>query len=152
MRDQDDTRPPAPMTLGGRLSKRRAPTVPATALDQAILTLLTRSEMPLSAYELTERLREQGRRVVPMSVYRSLDRLSARDLVHKVEMLSAFRAKSDPQPILMICIQCGSTQSLAAPDLHGALEASLASSGFTPRRVAFEVAGFCSTCRRQSQS
>jgi Fur family transcriptional regulator, zinc uptake regulator len=153
MPDQPPLKSPRTMAPhGGRLSRRRAPAFPATALDQAVLATLVRYDMPLSAYDLVDRLGEQGRRVVPMSVYRSLERLCARDLVQKVEMLSAYRVKDVARPILMICIRCGSIQSHDASDLHEALGESLGDSGFTPRRVAFEVAGICSECGRAGQS
>jgi Fur family transcriptional regulator, zinc uptake regulator len=149
MPDRDIPKSIAP---GGRLSRKRGPALPATMLDQSILLLLTRASAPLSAYDLAERLREEGRRVVPMSVYRALDRLCARDQVHKVEMLSAYRVKDVAQPILMICIGCGAIDPLPAPDLHSALAASLERTDFAPRRIAFEVAGLCAGCRANDPS
>jgi Fur family transcriptional regulator, zinc uptake regulator len=149
MPDRDLSKSIAP---GGRLSRKRGPAFPATMLDQAILALLARAQTPLSAYDLAERLREQGRRVVPMSVYRALDRLCARDAVHKVEMLSAYRVKDVAQPILMICVDCGSIDPLPAPDLHAALATSLEKTDFVPRRIAFEVAGVCARCRAADPS
>ncbi len=137
---------------GSRLSRRRRPTVPAPTLDRSILGLLADAGTPLSAYDLVERLRHQGAQVVAMSVYRSLDRLSGRDQIQKVEMLSAYRVKDTIQPILMICIACGATQAAAAPDLHEALAQSLHRCGFVSRRVALEVAGLCTQCRTTGEA
>ncbi len=132
---------------GGRFSRRRGQVFPASALDEAIMILLAQAVVPLSAYDLVELLRQQGRRVVAMSVYRSLDRLCARDMIHKVEMLSAYRIRDVKQPVLMICIGCGSALPFAAAELHQILSERLAREGFTPSRIAFEVAGLCTQCQ-----
>jgi len=136
---------------GKRMRRIRAPSVPASDLDSMIVDLLSGTDTPLSAYDLVERIRERGRRVVPMSVYRALDRLCARDAVQKVEMLSAYRVRDVSNPILLICMGCGSIAPVDADDLHHALAERLAISGFRARIVAVEVAGLCGPCREATQ-
>lgn len=136
---------------GKRLPRHRAPSVPASDLDSMIVDLLSAAGAPLSAYDLAERIRERGRRVVPMSVYRALERLCARDAVQKVEMLSAYRVRDVSNPILLICMGCGSIAPVDADHLHHALGEMLARSGFRPRTVAVEVAGLCGPCRATTQ-
>ena len=149
MADQDILAMPRRVTAGGRLARRRGPPIAGPALDRSISLALSRAAMPLSAYDLVERLREQGSKVTAKSVYRSLDRLCARDEVQKVAMLAAYRIKDVAHPLLMICLECGATRSLAAPALHQALGESLSGRGFTPRRIACEVAGLCADCARR---
>lgn len=138
-------RPPRP-------GRKRAPARPGPVLDRELLEILSASEVPLGAYEIAARLGEDGRHVVIMSVYRSLDRLCARQQVEKVEMTSAFRIKDAARAVLMICVECGRTRSLLLPDHHRAIELALAEAGFAINRLALEAAGTCRQCRTRTRS
>ncbi len=136
----------------GRPQQKRAPAIPAPVLDRSVMEFLAQSDVPLSAYDLVALFRERGRHMAGPSIYRSLDRLYARQLIEKVEMLSAFRIRDVPQAILMICVACGRTRPLSVPALQEALAQSVASVGFVPRTIALEVAGLCAHCRTQEES
>jgi Fur family zinc uptake transcriptional regulator len=147
MPDRDKPREPAGFPRGGaRRLRKRAPSFPADLLDSSLLELLSQAERPLSAYNLVSLLREQGRQMAVMSIYRSLDRLCARGLIDRVEMLSAFRIRDVPKAALLICIDCGTTQPLAVSDLRDSLMRRVAYTGFSPGTVALEVAGLCPAC------
>ncbi len=95
---------------GGRVVRKRAPVFPGPMLDQTLIDLLTQADVPLSAYDLASRLRERGRQMAVMSIYRALDRLCATNAIEKVETLSAYRVKDIPNAILTICPEtCGMT-------------------------------------------
>jgi Fur family zinc uptake transcriptional regulator len=144
MPDRDKPRKPAGFPRAGALRlRKRAPSFPAGLLDSSLLELLSQAERPLSAYNLVSLLREKGRQMAVMSVYRSLERLCARGLIDKVEMLSAFRIRDVPKEALLICIDCGATQPLAVSDLRDALMQRVAHTGFSPGTIALEVAGLC---------
>ena len=51
---------------------------------QTVLRLLKKSQTPLSAYEILDRLRNAGIKAPP-TVYRALDSLVARGLAHRIE-------------------------------------------------------------------
>lgn len=117
-------------------------------LDRSLLELLGESDVPLSAYDLLARLRERGRYMMAASIYRALDRLCARKLIEKVEMLSAFRVKDVPRSILMICERCRRTRPLPVPAVHESLAKSVTRVGFLARAFALEASGLCAECRR----
>lgn len=140
----------SPASSPGRSARRpvrkRAAVTPANLMDRAVIDLLAKAEVPMSAYELTAGLRERGRPMAAMSVYRSLERLCSCEVVEKVEKLAAYRIKDVPKAVLTICVSCGRTRPLAIPDLHGALEQRVAEAGFYAFSVALEIAGRCAEC------
>ncbi len=135
---------------GGRVIRKRAPAVPAAMMDRTLIDLLTQTDVPLSAYDLAAGLRGLGREVAVMSVYRALDRLCATDAVEKVATLSAYRVKDIPKAILTICLSCGRTQPIPAPDLHDQLERVVLAAGFMPGSTAIETTGLCPQCRART--
>ena len=66
-----------------------------TPLRRAVLALVLQAERPLTAYQLLERL-QTARRAAPPTIYRALDFLLARRLVHRIERLGAFVACAEP--------------------------------------------------------
>ena len=94
--------------------------------DKKILSALGRSEKPLSAYDILDRARSDALKA-PVQVYRALEKLSSRGLVHRIEALNAFVACSDcshaghdhgdhgqahdqHRPGFVICRDCGSVR------------------------------------------
>ena len=74
-----------------KTGKRR----PAREQDRMIMEALRGIGQPVSAYQLIEELR--GKAILaPQSVYRSLDRLIADGLAHRLESLNAFVACRHP--------------------------------------------------------
>ena len=67
-------------------------TAPALTKNQTLVfDVLSRSDAPLSAYTILDRLRDHGFRA-PLQVYRALDKLLERGMVHRLESLNAFVA------------------------------------------------------------
>ena len=68
------------------------------------------------AYDIIERMAEQGPRPAPITVYRALDFLAAHGLVHKIESRNAFVACShshEGEPAaLLVCEACGTVAEL----------------------------------------
>jgi Fur family zinc uptake transcriptional regulator len=69
-------------TRGVRLTPQR----------RQVLALLASGHRPLGAYEIMDRLAEQGPRPAPISVYRALDFLMENGLVHRLASRNAFLA------------------------------------------------------------
>ncbi len=136
---------------GRRLARKRAPVFPAERLDQALIDLLAQADIPLSAYDIAARLRDLGRPLAVMSIYRALDRLCSRNAIEKIGMLSAYRIKDIPKAVLTICVSCGETRPLPASDVYDELEGVVVRSGFLPASMALEVAGLCADCRTQAE-
>lgn len=122
------------------------------AMRERILAVLDGAAGALGAYAILERLRAEGGRVAPTSVYRALARLTEEGRVHRVESANAFVACSHRDhdhglPVLSICDDCGSVREHVAPDLTETVEARVGGTGFSPRRSVIEVHGHCAECR-----
>ena len=87
-----------------------------------VLELLGRQRCCLSAQELHDRLRDEGRTVGLASVYRALDTLASLGLVHKIDVAGvACFEPADPSGEHhhhAICDRCGKKDAFADPELE----------------------------------
>lgn len=127
--------------------RARSAPLPGGQLEELVLSALDASNVPLSAYSLTERLRDQGHHVVIPSMYRALDRLCLKGLIEKVEMLSAYRIGEREKHVRLVCLKCGETRGHSIPELYDMLIVSAEKTGFDISKVALKLAGCCPACR-----
>lgn len=132
---------------GGRAGSSQRRIYPATDIDEDVIKALKASDVPLSAYDLVERLQRNGRRLFGVSIYRSLSRLCAREAIERIEMTARYRIRDTPGALLMTCDQCGRTYPVAASRQFEELGSTIAEHGFVPSKVALEATGICRTCR-----
>ncbi len=121
-----------------------------TPLRRAVLALVLQAERPLTAYQLLERL-QTARRAAPPTIYRALDFLLARRLVHRIERLGAFVACAEPDHEhtlvqFLICRQCRAVTEL--DDHHVAEAVATAAEGarFRMEHAVIEIDGLCAAC------
>jgi Fur family zinc uptake transcriptional regulator len=116
-----------------------------------VLQLVWESHAPVGAYALLDRLREEGVRAQPPTVYRALDFLVERGLVHRIESLNAYVGCARPDTghvgQFLICGNCRSAAELDDPAIGSAIAHGAAAVGFTVRRATVEIAGTCPNCR-----
>jgi Fur family zinc uptake transcriptional regulator len=123
-----------------------------TPIRRKVLEALLATHRPLGAYELIDRLAEQGGRPAPITIYRALDFLLAQGLVHRIESRNAFVAcvhrhdGGDPI-VFLLCERCGAVGEAASPATATALKAAARAAGFTPKTPVIEIAGVCAHCR-----
>ena len=118
--------------------------------DRIVLAALHGAGRPLSAYDILDSTRSSSLKA-PTQVYRSLQKLSDRGLVHRIEALNAFVACCDRhdgghRPGFLICRDCSAVREFEdsrIPDL--AREA--AGDRFSVDSVSLEVFGRCAECR-----
>ena len=127
--------------------------------DKKVLSALGRSEKPLSAYDILDRARSDALKA-PVQVYRALEKLEGRGLVHRIEALNAFVACSEHdehckesehrhakhRPGFVICRDCGSVREFEDSRVLEIAEEA-AGEGFEVDFVALEVYGRCAACR-----
>jgi Fur family transcriptional regulator, zinc uptake regulator len=127
--------------------------------DKKVLSALGRSEKPLSAYDILDRARSEALKA-PVQVYRALEKLEGRGLVHRIEALNAFVACSEHdehcrahehrhaahRPGFVICRACGSVREFEDARV-AAIAEDAAGEGFAVEFVALEVYGRCAPCR-----
>ena len=122
---------------------------------------LTISGRALTAYDILDDVRDVGIRA-PVQVYRALEALTARGIVHRIESMNAFVAcahghehdaphGADDKPhhatiAFAICDDCGLVSEIPAPKVEKTLGALAQDQGFTTAHAVLELRGQCSAC------
>jgi Fur family zinc uptake transcriptional regulator len=130
-----------------------------TRNQELVLGTLNHADAPLSAYDILDRLREDGLRA-PLQVYRALDRLVAEGLAHRLESLNAFVCCADTgahrapggTTAFAICSQCGRVDEFADPEVNDRLRGWAEANGFASSRTTIELRGRCRACAAAAQS
>jgi len=115
-----------------------------------ILTCLRKSGEPMSAYAILDRVRKSGISHPP-TVYRALNDLMQKGMVHRLQSRSAFVAcghgACDGKFAFAICRACDRVVEIPLSDKHQAALLGLAPDEITPEQVTVEIAGLCTDCR-----
>jgi Fur family zinc uptake transcriptional regulator len=122
-----------------------------TPMRAKVLSALVESATPVGAYELMDRLAEDGKRPAPITVYRALDFLLANGLVHRLESRNAFLACDHTHDhgapvVFLICETCGAVAEAVAEDIGTGLAELMSREGFKARAQVVEIAGDCAAC------
>lgn len=128
-----------------------------TAQRRQVLDVLLASHVPVTAYEIMDRIGAAGRRPSPISVYRALDFLVANRFAHRIESRNAFLACAhghepeaegrDPMLVFLLCEACGAAAEAEPPALAAAIAAIAAGAGFEVSSAVLELRGLCARCR-----
>jgi Fur family zinc uptake transcriptional regulator len=138
--------------LAGTAKKSAENETNLTSLRKFILEILVDKGAPVKAYDLLEEARLLGRRLTPTSVYRVLDYLLEKGLIHKVNALNAYvvcthdsDSPSSHQPLMLVCPDCQKTTEINDIDLLAPINKKLGDLGY---RIggAIEVHGQCRGC------
>lgn len=123
-----------------------------TRNQDLVLKTLNGAEAPLSAYDILDRLRDDGLRA-PLQVYRALDKLIEQGLAHRLESLNAFVCCADAgchramsSAAFAICSACGRVDEFTDPNVGASLADWAAQSGFALERTTIELRGRCRDC------
>jgi Fur family zinc uptake transcriptional regulator len=115
-----------------------------------ILSCLRKAKEPMSAYAILDRVRTAGISHPP-TVYRALNDLMQKGMVHRLESRSAFIACGhggcDGKFAFAICRQCGRVVEIPLSDDDQAALLGLVPDEIAPERVTLEIAGLCESCR-----
>ncbi|GJL83296.1 MAG: transcriptional repressor [marine bacterium B5-7] len=121
-----------------------------TPLRKRVFELIWQSHRPVTAYELLDRLVQDGRRAQAPTVYRSLEFLTECGLVHRVESMNAYVGCNQPsrghEVGFFICEACGDVAELADPALSSSVTKGAKQLGFTVHSRLIEVRGTCRAC------
>lgn len=122
-----------------------------TELEHRTLEALRTAAAPLGAYDVLAALRQVRPTVAAPTAYRTLDRLIAAGLVHRLESVNAYVAccveHGEAPPVFSICDGCGTVGEFAAPAVASEAEAVVAEGGFLAERSVLELRGRCAACR-----
>lgn len=122
-----------------------------TPIRKRVLELVWGSHRPIGAYAILDRLKDDGRSAAPPTVYRALDFLLERGLIHRIESLNAFVGCAHPGEShlvqFLICRSCGMTAELDDRRLGNAIGRSAAEQGFAIQSRVVELSGLCRACQ-----
>ena len=126
---------------------------PALTKNQSLVfNALTNSSTPMTAYGLLDNLRSEGFRAPPQ-VYRALDKLVDRGMVHRLESMNAFVACAHeachPTGLVAfaICEECGQATEFNDEIVAERLDSWSAARDFSPVRTTIEIRGECADCK-----
>lgn len=121
-----------------------------TAVRLRVLEILLESHRAVGAYEILERLGQEGFGKQPPVVYRALDFLVENGLAHRVRRLNAFAACLHPgethQPVFLICRECRRVAEAPSDAVNRAMAETASALGFRTERATVEVLGLCPAC------
>ena len=114
-----------------------------------VLKILTKASQPLGAYAILDKLRSHGFNA-PLTVYRALEQLAGKGLVHKIESLNSWTTCCGDHhansPVFEICNDCGVVTEQFDRELVKSLNSMSERSGFIPDRSIIEIHGRCDDC------
>jgi Fur family zinc uptake transcriptional regulator len=115
-----------------------------------ILSCLREADKPMSAYAILDRVRTAGISHPP-TVYRALNELIEKGMVHRLQSRSAFVAcghgACDGKFAFAVCRVCGKVVEIALTEADETRLLGLAPDEIAPERVTIEIAGLCEICR-----
>jgi Fur family zinc uptake transcriptional regulator len=125
-----------------------------TPQRRRILEIVARRHDATGAYEIIDRLAEEGKRPAPITVYRALDFLIEHGLVHRLASLNAYIACQRPgvehRALFLICAGCNMIGEMTNSGVAAAITGAAADVGFTISTPVVEVTGLCQACRHRS--
>lgn len=121
-----------------------------TPVRRRTLEVLLEHHRAMGAYDVLERLKEDGFGSKPPIAYRALGFLVEQGLVHRVEKLNAYIACTHPDqdhtPTMLICSECHKVAEAIETTQEKRLSDMQQESGFRVTSVAIEADGICPDC------
>lgn len=122
-----------------------------TPVRRRTLEILLEEHRAFGAYEVLERLANEGFGKQPPVAYRALEFLVENGFAHRIRRLNAFAACQHPgekhSPAFFICSDCGAVAEAREQAVENALEQAADGIGFAINRMSIEIAGTCPTCQ-----
>ena len=129
-----------------------------TRLRQDVLRAVASSHKAIGAYQILDNFADEGKKLAPISVYRSLDFLQEAGLIHRLESTNAFFACQrnfedgtaccrDTPLVFLICNECGTIGEVDGKPVAKTIELFADESGFEAEQSQIEIRGLCRQCR-----
>lgn len=137
------------LASAGKLCARRGARL--TKGRRRVLEIVAEGHRAIGAYEVLEKLAEEGARPAPMTVYRALDFLMAHGLVHRIESMNAYVACCAPAhehagAQFLICEKCGDVAEFGSDRVLEAIREEAKEAGFAVQTPVIEISGVCPNC------
>jgi len=126
--------------------------------SKKVMELLKQSSKPLTAYEILDKLHKFGIKAPP-TVYRALDSLIERGIVHRIESLNAFVVchddhhgeHHDHNARFAVCRSCGTAEEIHDHRLTAFISELGKKLKFHIEREMLELSGLCHACDHKAQ-
>ncbi len=125
-----------------------------TKNEKLVFEQMQGSDKPQKAYDLLDVLKNQGIRA-PMTIYRALEGLEEKGLVHKLDALNAYVRCNHDQPhaveTFLVCDVCNDVEEIEtavadAPSVEANIQAVVREKKFTMEAARLEIRGTCPKC------
>lgn len=117
--------------------------------SKTVLALLRKSKKPYTAYDILAKLQNSGVKA-PQTIYRALDELSERGLVHRIQSLGAFVAchseEEEHGTQFAVCRKCSKVMELHDHRICEFIQEIGKNINFSIEREMLEVIGLCADC------
>jgi Fur family zinc uptake transcriptional regulator len=121
--------------------------------DKSVFAILKKNSKPLTAYDVLDKLK--GSKIkAPQTVYRSLDALSEKGLIHRIQSLGAFVAchndEEDHGTQFAVCRDCKDVIELHDHRICNVIHEISSKIKFNIEREFLEMIGLCDTCAHKA--
>ena len=128
----------------------KKPPVGLTKNETLVWSALNEAGQQMKAYEILDKLKAQGVRA-PMTVYRALDGLEQKGIIHKLEALNSFVICNHNDPhqvqVFRVCEECDFVDEIDIEGLEALISPYARGDGFSMTVAHLELRGVCKKCR-----
>jgi Fur family zinc uptake transcriptional regulator len=122
-----------------------------TPLRLRVLELVWERHAPIGAYDILDKLSQEGLGSAPPTVYRALNFLIGAGLVHRIDTLNAYfgceAPRTDHAAQFLVCRTCHGVTELGDPTISRLLASRVRAAGFVADAPDVEIKGVCDACR-----
>ena len=126
-----------------------------TPVRRRVLEILLAEHRAIGAYDILDRLRDEGLGSQPPVAYRALDFLVDNGFAHKVEKLNAFVAcghsGQEHTPAFLICRNCAAVAETNTEPKRGLIGRTAKAAGFRIESTVVEIEGLCPDCQEPAR-
>lgn len=122
-----------------------------TPLRKEVLTLILEASGPMGAYDLLAKIKSSSDRpAAPPTVYRTLEFLLEKGLIHRLTSINAYIPCCHPreghQAAFLICNECHVVKEASSEGLVQQLQQLSSSDHFKAQHTIIEISGKCQQC------
>ena len=126
-----------------------------TPLRKEVLALILNASGPMGAYDLLAKIKSgSDRPAAPPTVYRTLDFLLEKGLIHRLTSINAYIPCCHPreghQAAFLICNECHIVKEASSDGLLQQLQQLAGSDHFNAQHTIIEISGKCQQCSSHS--
>ena len=120
--------------------------------DEPVMELLLSDHRCLSAYDIADKVSEAGKRVQPVQIYRSLEKLMNLGVVHRISTKNSYIACYEEGDCktgqFLICTECKKVKEVESNLIENEITASAEKNRFSITSQTIEVLGLCTKCQK----